>query len=78
MLREGNGQEEEGGDYQEIRKQEEEGLYHALGEVGEGEGGEDGEGVTYAVPMKSETGGKKVEANGNPTTEMAYSTLKHN
>ena len=66
---EGGEKNTEDGDYQEIQAKEGEGVYHVLGEVGEGQGeGQDEAATTYEVPILS----KERDESGT-----AYSSLQH-
>ncbi len=52
VLEQPEGERKEG-DYQEIEQEEGEGVYHVLGEEGEGQEGEEGEEMVYEVPIQN-------------------------
>ncbi len=64
------------GDYQEI-DQEEGGVYHVLGEAGEGQEGGGG-GMVYEVPIQNQNQGQGRDESAGRAVERAYSTLQHN
>ncbi len=50
----------------------EEGVYHMMGEVGEGGG------MVYEIPIQSQNQGQGRDESAGRAVEMAYSTLHHN